>query len=281
MWSTGGVFIKYVPADPLFIAAMRAAIAGLVFLPFIRPKSLKLSWALLGLLASYSLMNATFVTATKWTTAANAIALQYTAPLWIFAAQVTLRILKPTPRRMMPMLLVVGGIVLFLLEPSQGTSLKGNLLAVISGIGFGMITVFLRKLRDLPGVTLICLCNLTSALLLLPFIRGWDGVMAIDISGWLGLFYLGAIQIGLGYVLYSKGLESVSSLRAATIALIEPVLNPIWVFLILAEVPSVYGICGALAVLAGVLVDLVLNREDLSANNNEESAKRSNAPPRP
>jgi len=80
-------------------------------------------------------------------------------------------------------------------------------------------------------------------------------------SGWLCLAYLGSCQIGLSYLFYSKGLRYISSLKAATIALVEPVLNPIWVFMLLGEVPTRYAVLGAIAVLLGVSLDLILNKE--------------------
>jgi drug/metabolite transporter (DMT)-like permease len=264
LWSTGGAAIKFVEADGVVVAAVRGLIAGLVFLPFIKPRRIRLSWNLVGLLFSYSLMNVSFVTATKWTTAANAIAIQYTAPFWIFVAQATMGWIRPDFRRTAPMIVIATGIMLFLLEPAQGVSFKGNLMAVVSGIGFALTIVFFRVMRDEHNVTLVSLSNLAAALVLIPLISsygGWGQVKALDISDWICLLYLGAVQIGLAYVLYSRGLRTVDALRGSTLALVEPVLNPLWVFIILSEVPSGYGIAGAAVVLAGVAADLYLNKE--------------------
>jgi drug/metabolite transporter (DMT)-like permease len=259
LWSTGGVAIKYVEADGVVVAAMRGLIAALVFLPFIKPRQVRFSWKLIGLLFSYSLMNVSFVTATKWTSAANAIAIQYTAPLWIFVAQAVMGWIRPDFRRTAPMLLIAVGIMLFLLEPAVGMSFKGNLMAVVSGIGFALTIVYFRIMRDEHNVTLVSLSNLAAALVLIPLISSYGG-WGLDISGWICLFYLGAVQIGLAYVLYSRGLRTVNALRGSTLALVEPVLNPVWVFIILSEVPSGYGIAGAAAILAGVAADLYLNK---------------------
>ena len=107
------------------------------------------------MLFAYTLMNTSFVIATKWTAAANAIALQYTAPLWIFAGALLARSVRPTPRRLLPMALIAGGIVSFILEPASGTSLKGNIAALVSGIGFALTIVGFRILRDDHNYSLV------------------------------------------------------------------------------------------------------------------------------
>ena len=261
LWSTGGVSIKFVQASPALIAVMRSLVAGLVLLPLIRPRSIRLSWAAVGLILSYALTMGTFVTATKWTTAANAIALQYSAPLWLFAAGLVLRTVKPSVRRSAPMLLVLAGITLFLQEPARGTSFKGNIMALVSAVGFALTTVFLRLLRREHGLTLVSLCNLASALLIAPLVRDWGQLGALGASGWTCLVYLGACQIALAYILYAKALTRVRPLKAATIVLIEPVLNPLWVFILIGEKPSVYAIAGAVVMLTGVALDIRLNPE--------------------
>ncbi|HUT52037.1 MAG TPA: EamA family transporter [bacterium] len=262
LWSTGGAAIKYVDADGAVVAAARCLIAGLVFLPFIRPGRVRFSWKLLALMLCYPLMSASFVIATKWTTAMNAVAIQYTAPLWIFLALAAAGTIRPTARRAAPMVLAAFGIILFLLEPAAGTSLKGNLVAIVSGVGFALVIVLFRALRDEHSLTLVSLSNLATALVLFPYIlhtgqaaqlRGLDG------GGWLCLLYLGAFQIGLAYVLYSRGLRTITALKASTISLIEPVLNPVWAFIIMSELPSGYGVAGAVAILGGVTADAYLN----------------------
>jgi len=261
LWSTNGVAIKYVDAGPVLIAAVRALVAGLVTLPFLRFRELKPSWPLAGLLFSYSLMSWSFVSATKLTAAANAISLQYTAPLWIFAAGLVMGSVRLSGRRAAPMALVLFGIIAFLMEPVQGTSFTGNVLGIVSGIGFALVTVFYRALRDTHNLTLVSATNLCAAIVLFPLIGEWSEFGSLAVADWGALFYLGAFQMGSGYIFYSLGLKRISSLRAATIALLEPVLNPIWVVLFIGEVPTVYGIFGALLILTGVLADTRLNKE--------------------
>jgi drug/metabolite transporter (DMT)-like permease len=110
MWSTGGLVIKSVPADGTVMAATRCLIAGLMLAPFLRRRRVRWSWQVAALLLAYPLMSVCFVLANKWTTAMNAVAIQYAAPLWIFLAQAGLRIIAPTPRRPARRILIDLGI---------------------------------------------------------------------------------------------------------------------------------------------------------------------------
>ena len=267
LWSTGGAAIKYVPADALTVAALRCLIAGLVFLPLARPRKLKPSPRLLLLGASYTLMTASFVIANKWTTALNAVAIQYTAPLWLFAGAAALGAVKLSLRRLAPMLLIAAGIAVFLQEPKTGSSLAGNLVALVSGVGFALVILSFRLLREERNYSLVSFANLFAALVLLPAMIATGGarqLAALPASGWLGLVYLGAVQIGLAYTLYAAGLKRVTALRASTLSLIEPVLSPVWTFLLLREVPTSYGIFGAALIILAILSDLRLNPDRLS-----------------
>ena len=262
LWSTGGFFIKYIPLEPALIASVRAAIAGLTLLPFLRPRRLRRTWQVPALLVSYVVMSTSFVIANKWTTAANAIAIQYTSPLWIFAAGLAFGRLVLTWRRAAPMAVIAGGIALFVMEPATGpSSLAGNMVALVSGVGFALVTIFFRRLRALHGPSLVCLCNLATGLGAAPLVHDWSALGGLSASGWAALVFLGAVQIGCAYILYAAGLRRVRPLRAATVSLIEPILNPVLVFLLLAEVPSNFGIAGAAAILVGIVMDLKLNAE--------------------
>jgi len=261
VWSTGGFAIKFVDAGPMAVASLRALVAAIVFLPFLRPGRITLSWKLAGLLMSYALMNASFVTATKWTAAGNAVALQYAAPLMIFAVQAALRLIKLSPSRVAPIALGGVGIALFLMEPVVGTSFKGNIMGLVSAVGFALTLVFYRALRDEHNASLVCLTNLFAGLVFLPFINDWGRVASMSAASFSCLIYLGAIQIVLAYFLYSKSVQKITVLKASTIALLEPVLNPVWVFLLLGERMTPYAIAGACAIVVGVALDIWLNKE--------------------
>lgn len=261
LWSTGGVFIKIIPADPLVIAFFRALIAGLALLPISNLNKIKLSKKnlgyFLGYIISFTWMICSFVTATKLTAAANAVVLQYTAPLFIFLCSVFTGREVLNWRNCLPMLFILAGIMLFLLEPAKGSSFMGNLLGISSGVVFATMTVFLSRLNSM-GIGLVSITNFVAALIISPFLKNIDQVFSFNLSAWLALFYLGVIQIALAYIFYSKGLKEVTPLRATMITLMEAVLNPVWVFFFLGEIPSNYALLGSIFILGAVICDVVL-----------------------
>lgn len=264
LWSTGGLFIKKVPADPLIIAGIRAAIAGLILLPFLRLKEIRFDKYFLGYLLVFSLLMITFVSATKLTSAANAIALQNTAPIYLFIFNIITKKEKPGLRKGAPMAFILMGVCIFLMEPSQGTSLLGNLLALTSGAAFAATAYFISQIKTSSPMGLVSISNLAAAALILPF-APMGGLLRIDTAGWLSLFYLGAFQIGLANVSYVMGLRYVEPLRATVLALTEAVLNPIWVFLFIGEAPSRYALIGAVFILGAIVLDVKLRLQEASA----------------
>lgn len=262
LWSTSGLFIKKVPADPLFITAARSAIAGLTLLPFLRLRKVELSKPLLGYILAFAWMVSSFVTANKLTAAANVIALQYTSPLYLFIYTIITKKEKLNLRNALPMFCIVLGISFFLLEPNQGSGSLGNLLAISSGIAMAAATFFLHQLRLSSGIMVVCLSNLSTAILILPFIPSLKEGLTLGLTGWLSLLYLGAFQIGLANVLFSKGLRYVSVLNASVLSLTEAVYNPIWVYLFLGEKPSKYGFLGGVVILAAVAINLKLRSDE-------------------
>ncbi len=259
MWSTGGLFIKAVPADPILISALRSAIAGLALLPFLRIKHIKVTKNLCLYILAYTWLVVAFCCATKFTTAANAIALQNTAPLFIFLYITFIKKEKPEWQSVVPVVFIALGIICVLSEPKSGSSFLGNLIALSSGIAFAAMTLNLRQLSWLPGMSLVSLSNLMSALLILPFAPQLTiNIGLLTTGSWLRLLYLGVFQIGLSYVLYATGLKYIKPLRASVLALLEAVLNPIWVLIFWGEKPSIYGLTGGILILLAVTADLVL-----------------------
>lgn len=258
LWSTGGLFIKRIPLDPLSIVFLRAAIAGISLLPFLQPRHIRLNKYLLGYIFSFCWLVITFVTATKLTSAANAIALQYTAPLYLFIYSVFRREIQLNWRTLTPIALIFLGICSFLLEPSTGSNLIGNLLAISSGVALASMSLFLLQLKETPAISLVSLSNLTTALLVLPFLPEYAIIARINLEGWLSLIYLGTIQIALAYVFFIQGVKQVKPLQATILALTEAILNPVWVVIFIGEVPSIQGLIGAAFILIAVVVDISL-----------------------
>lgn len=252
-WSLGGVLIKWVQWNPMAIAGVRSFIAAIVvFAAFPRMRMTITTTTLWGAVA-YAGTMITFVAATKLTTAANAILLQYTAPAWV--ALFGTWFLKERTKRSdwLVLALVMAGMVLFFLDELTLMSRWGNIIAITSGFCFAWVILITRKQRDGSPVLSVVLGNILAGLIGLPFMFG----TAPDAKGWVGLFLLGVIQMGLAYVFLVKGLRYVPALEASLILLIEPVLNPVWVLLTLGERPGLLAMVGGFIILGSVTIRAV------------------------
>ena len=254
LWSSGGLLIKMVVWHPLAIAGMRSAIAA-VFMIIWR-RGVRFNWSpaqIYGALA-YAATVILFVIANKMTIAANAILLQYTAP--VYTAILAVLLLKERTSRLdwITISIVIGGMALFFLDRLSFRGLWGNACAILSGVAFASEAVFLRMQKDGSPLESIILGNILAALIGLPFMFG----SAPDASGWLGLVLLGLFQLGVSYILYATAIKSVTALEAIIIPIIEPILNPIWVFLVFQEQPGRWAFLGGTIVLITVTVRCIL-----------------------
>ncbi|MDW7740433.1 MAG: EamA family transporter [Bacillota bacterium] len=250
-WSTSGLFIKLIDLSPLTIAGTRSLIAALLMITLIN-KKLRFRWSfpqIAGAVA-YSVTVITFVTATKLTTAANAILLQYTVP--VFTALLGAWLLREAVSRIdwIIITLVVGGMALFFFDKLTTGGFWGNVLAIISAGTFAFMIIFLRMQKKESPTETIILGNIITALICAPFIFQ-DPPTG---SSWLPLFYLGIFQLGLPFVLYSTAIKYVTALDAVLVQTIEPLLNPIWVFLIIGEAPGKWAILGGIVVISTVTI---------------------------
>ena len=254
MWSLGGILIKSINANPLAIAGTRSAITAVVLLLVLRKPKFTWSGPQIGAALSYAATTIFFVTATKTTTAANAIFLQYTAPIYV--AFLGAWLLKEQTKLLdwITVFIVMVGMVLFFLDNLTPTGLFGNVIAVASGISFAFLTIFMRMQKDGSPLESILLGNLITAAIGLPFLSR----SLPDASGWLRLVILGVVQLGIPYILYSKAIKHVTALEAILIPVIEPLLNPVWVFLMLGEAPGPLSLIGGIIVLAAITVKCVL-----------------------
>jgi drug/metabolite transporter (DMT)-like permease len=247
LWSTGGLFIKLVPWPPLAVAGGRSAIAALVLLPLVWRR---LKWEPVDLAAAvfYALTVTLFVTATKLTTAANAIFLQYTAPVYV--AVMAHYYLKEKAGRadIFTILAVLGGMALFFYEKMSVQGYWGNVLAVISGVTFAAMTVLLRARKELP-LRPIFYGNVLAALALSPVVMTAPPLAA---PGIYYLLILGVFQLGLSYVFYARAVPHVGALQTVLVAMLEPLLNPLWVLLSIGERPSWMSVAGGAVIVTAV-----------------------------
>lgn len=249
LWSTGGVGIKLVVASPLVIAFWRSAIASVVLFAALRPQGWTWSPAFLGAVLSYAGCLTTFVIATRWTTAANAIFLQYAGIIWVmlFSPLVTGESLKR--RDVIAVAVAMTGMVLFFADDLGGGALRGNLVALLSSFFFASLVLLLRRERGASAEAAVIWGNVLAAAMILPLVRNH---LRVDARSAAILVFLGVFQIGLAYVLFVKGIRFVSAVAASLTGMIEPVANPLWVFLGTGEIPGSWALLGGLIVLGAI-----------------------------
>jgi drug/metabolite transporter (DMT)-like permease len=234
LWSLAGVFIKSLELHPLTIVFYRSLFASLFFLLFVRREALAVNIPLLVSAISYTAAISAFVWANKLTTAANAIILQYTAPIFVFLFVRLLFHEVISRENLITLLLGMVGVGIIFAGSAGQPDAKGVLVAMLSGFLFSIFMTNLRLLKRVHPGYLTLLNNLACWLTLAPLVPS----LSLSLPEVLTLAVMGVVQLGIPYFLFSKALETISLQEASLIVLIEPVLNPIWVALIFGEVPS-------------------------------------------
>jgi drug/metabolite transporter (DMT)-like permease len=254
-WSLGGLLIKSVPWPPLAVAGGRGFIAA-AFLAAFAPR-FRFTWsaAQIGGAVAYAATTVLFVTANKLTTAANAILLQYTAPVWIALLGAWFLGERATRADWVTIALVFAGMGLFFCDDLRFSGIAGNLVALASGVAFASMTLLLRKQKDTSAEESIFLGNLLAGVIGLPFML--QGGLLPDVRGWVALALLGTVQLGLSYLLYARAIRHVTALEAVLIPVIEPILNPVWVLLALGERPGPLSLVGGVIVLGAVTLRML------------------------
>lgn len=259
LWSIAGIFIKWISWHPLQIAGGRSILSGLVLLAFMKATGRRFIVNKYSLLAGIGLSGSciSFVIANKLTTAANAIVLQYTAPIFILLMS-ALFLKAPLKGRDIGVVLFTGiGIALFFFDELSPGSLTGNLLGILAGIFLALmfVSVGLAAEDDSVRMSGILLAHFFTAvigsgsLFFADFSTTWQEVLFVVI--------LGIFQLGIPYVLYALASRHCSPLACSLIGTLEPLLNPVWVLLFYGEVPGRAALVGAVIVLGAISAWLV------------------------
>ena len=253
LWSTGGIGIKGIADPPLKITFYRSLFAGIALMTLFGPKvwarrHWKSTAAFVIAILSYALCLAAFVTATKWTTAANAIFLQYSGVVWVMLLSPIVTREPLRSRDAIAIVVALGGMALFFVGQFETRSMAGNAMALLSSVFFAGLVLTLRRENDAAEAA-ITWGNIAVSAVLLPFVAH---DLSLTPRSFGVLLFLGIFQIGLAYVLFVRGLKEVTATQASLTGMLEPVANPIWVFLFLGEKPSAYAMAGAIIVLAAI-----------------------------
>jgi len=253
LWSTGGMLIKTIPLSPLAIAGSRSIIAALVMLAWqmMPERAFRPLWtyAQIGSIISYALTVILFVMATKFTTAANAILLQYTAPVWVALLSAVVARERLRANDIAVVVVVMVGMLVFFLDTLSPGAMTGNIIAIASGVAFAGVALCMRAQRGRSTTESIILGNILTAFVCLPL----AGSLSVDADALTRLLILGVFQLGVSYILYAWALAHVSAIEAVLITVLEPLLNPIWVGLATGEIPSLTAVVGGIIVVSAVI----------------------------
>jgi len=267
LWSTSGLFIKLVPWNPMAIAGIRSLLGGFVMLSWLRRPHLTWSRTQVAAAVFYAATMIAFVAANKLTTSANAILLQYGAP--VYAALLAAPLLGERTHWFdwLTITIILGGMVLFFLDKLSAGSLAGNLLAVASGVTFAFAMILLRKQKEGSPLESLMLSQFLTFAVSIPFLfsgmpgTGGAGPAASGrpaLLAWLALAYLGVFQMGLSAIMLAYGVRHVTAVQSFLITTIEPIFNPVWVFLLLGETPTGFALAGGFVILAATTLRSLL-----------------------
>ncbi|HKO95508.1 MAG TPA: EamA family transporter [Pyrinomonadaceae bacterium] len=255
LWSTGGLFIKWTSLSGLELSFGRSLLAAITVALFTKHEGFGLNRITAAASVLYAALLMLFVLATKETTAANAIFLQYTAPVYLLILEPLIYKEKFRRRDLIVLVACVIGMSLFFVGKLRPQDVTGNVLALASGFCFACYFLLLRhsRARAVNRASSVIYGNLLVVLVAAP--AGLRVIGEIDRFDAFAVFYLGVVQIGLAYTLFTVAMaRGVRSLDAGIVGYIEPILNPIWVFVALGERPTKWALIGGGIIVIAVIV---------------------------
>ena len=269
LWSTGGLFIKATQLAALELSFGRSLLAAITIAIFTRREGFGINKISAITSILYAALIILFVLATKLTTAANAIFLQYTAPVYVLILEPILYKEKFRARDFITVALCMVGMSLFFVGKLRPEDVSGNLLALASGVCFALFFLLLRhsKARDVNRASSAIYGNLIAVAICAPWFLGALR-RGISVTDFACIAYMGIFQLGFAYLLFTLAMaRGVRSLDAGIIGYIEPVLNPVWVFLFIGERPSGWAIVGGLIIIVSVLAHTIIEARARAGKN--------------
>ena len=253
LWSTAGIFIKVIPWNPLIIAGLRSLIGAIVFILYMRSSGIKFVINRPALYGGVFLAGTFifFVAANKLTTAANAIVLQFTAPIFILILSALIFHQKFRKGDIITVIMTYIGISLFFIDKLSSGYLAGNILALIAGLFLASMFIASGRADTGSRMSGILIGHIITAAIGVPMIFFFpispSPVSILSIAG------LGILQIGIPYILYGLAAKHCAPLACSLIGAIEPLLNPVWVFIFDGERPGFYALIGGAAVILTIM----------------------------
>jgi drug/metabolite transporter (DMT)-like permease len=253
LWSTAGILIKFVPWNPMVIAGFRSLISAGVYIIYMKYEKVDFKVNTYSVLSGVALMCTFlfFVTANKFTTSANAIVLQYSAPIFILILSALFYHQRFRAGDIITVAATSVGISLFFLDKLSGGYLFGNVLALIAGLSFASMFVVTGHADNDSRSSGILLGHVFTSIVGIPFV--FFSPTTVNPSIIMAVLAMGIFQLGIPYILYGLAVRKCSPLACSLISAIEPLLNPVWVFLFNGEAPSLFALAGGVIVISAVV----------------------------
>lgn len=253
LWSTAGILIKFLPWNPMVIAGMRSLVSAGVYILYMRYEGITFTINKYSVFSGVALAGTFlfFIAANKLTTSANAIVLQYSAPIFILIISALLFRQKFRGGDIITVAVTSIGISLFFLDKLSGGYLLGNMMGLAAGVAFAFMFVITGRADVHSRGTGILLGHLITAVVGIPFLFFYETPFtAVNIAVILAM---GIFQLGIPYILYGLAVRKCSPLACSLISAIEPLLNPVWVFLFNGEAPGFFALIGGAVVIGAVV----------------------------
>lgn len=252
LWSIAGIFIKLIPWNSIVIAGIRSLIAGAVMFVYMRYKRIGFTAdrrSMLGGLALCCTLTC-FVAANKLTTAANSIVLQFTAPMFIVVFSVLFLKKKFSRSDIFAVVLTMLGISLFFFDQLTPGHLLGNCVAIVAGMAFAGYYMSLEGASESERMSAILMAHGLTFCVSIPFIALEPPELGA--APVICIFILGVVQLGIPYVLLGRASGSCPPLACSLLGAVEPLLNPVWVFIFDGEAPGMWALIGGVVVVATI-----------------------------
>lgn len=258
MWSIAGVIFKYIDCNSIVIAGARSFISAITVLAYMLITKQKF------LINKTTLLNAfwlaltffSFVGANKLTSSANAIILQYTAPVFVLLYQTFFKKLRPKMNDVICVMITFVGILIFFFDSIGNGNVIGDIVAIISGIGFAAVFIVVGDSDETTSINGVFQGQLLTAIIGLPFVFVTENTFNLQTIGLL--LILGVVQLGIPYIIVALAGPHCPALASTLVTVLEPLLNPVWVALIYHEIPSIWSFTGGVIVIVNVLVWCVM-----------------------
>jgi drug/metabolite transporter (DMT)-like permease len=250
LWSSGGLFVKLITLSPMQISFFRCIIAAITFVIFFRNRVLRFNKLTLLNSFFYACVLISFVISTKLTTAANAIFLQSTAPIYVLIFEPLINNTRYKKINVFTIAVCFAGMILFFVGKIDPGHIEGNLVALFSGLSFAAFFLGMKKNDHKFQQSSIFFGNVLVAIICIPFLFS---LQVLTLTNFWMVAFLGVFQIAIAYAFFASGLKRIIAVEASIISMIEPVFNPVWVYLGYGEVPSITAILGGLIILGAIV----------------------------